>query len=102
MSDMKQASRNGFTYADAGVDISAGNALVEAIKPLARSTRRKGADSVLGGFGGLFDLKALKFTAPLMVPANDGVGTKLRLAVATARRSRDRIELGGMSVNDFV
>ena len=102
MGDMKQASRNGLTYADAGVDISAGNALVEAIKPLARSTRRKGADSLLGGFGGLFDLKALKFRDPVLVAANDGVGTKLRLAIETGRHHGVGIDLVAMSVNDLV
>jgi phosphoribosylformylglycinamidine cyclo-ligase len=102
MGDMKQASRNGLTYADAGVDISAGNALVEAIKPLARSTRRKGADSVLGGFGGLFDLKACKFKDPVLVAANDGVGTKLRLAIETGHHHGVGIDLVAMSVNDLV
>jgi phosphoribosylformylglycinamidine cyclo-ligase len=102
MGDMKQASRNGLTYADAGVDISAGTALIEAIKPLARSTRRKGADSVLGGFGGLFDLKALKFKDPVLVAANDGVGTKLRLAIETGRHHGVGIDLVAMSVNDLV
>ena len=83
MSDGKQAQQNGVTYADAGVDISAGNALVEAIKPLAKATRRKGTDSVLGGFGGLFDLKACGYKDPVLVAANDGVGTKLRVAIET-------------------
>src|SRR3546814_2641433 len=67
--------------ADAGVSIAAGNALVKAIAPLARATRRPGADADLGGFGGLFDLKAAGFTDPLLVAANDGVGTKLKLAI---------------------
>ena len=70
-----------YTYAQAGVSIDAGNALVRAIAPLARSTRRPGADADLGGFGGLFDLKAAGFTDPLLVAANDGVGTKLKLAI---------------------
>ena len=83
MSKAKQAAGKGVSYADAGVDISAGNALVEAIKPLAKSTRRKGADSALGGFGGLFDLKACGFKDPVLVAANDGVGTKLRIAIET-------------------
>ena len=90
------------SYADAGVDISAGNALVEAIKPLARSTRRKGADSALGGFGGLFDLKACGFRDPVLVAANDGVGTKLRIAIETGRRHGVGIDLVAMSVNDLV
>jgi phosphoribosylformylglycinamidine cyclo-ligase len=84
MSDGKQAQQNGVTYADAGVDINAGNALVEAIKPLAKATRRKGTDSVLGGFGGLFDLKACGYKDPVLVAANDGVGTKLRVALKRA------------------
>ena len=75
--------RNGLTYADSGVDIDAGEALVERIKPLARSTRRPGADAALGGFGGLFDLKACGFRDPVLVAANDGVGTKLKLAIDT-------------------
>ncbi len=66
------------TYADAGVDIDAGNALVKAIKPLAKSTLRPGADADLGGFGALFDLKRAGFTDPILVAANDGVGTKLK------------------------
>ncbi len=90
------------SYADAGVDISAGNALVEAIKPLARSTRRKGADSALGGFGGLFDLKACGFKDPVLVAANDGVGTKLRIAIETGRHHGVGIDLVAMSVNDLV
>ena len=102
MGGVKQAKRNGVTYADAGVDISAGNALVDAIKPLARSTRRKGADSVLGGFGGLFDLKACGFKDPVLVAANDGVGTKLRLAIETGRHHGVGIDLVAMSVNDLI
>ena len=90
------------SYADAGVDISAGNALVEAIKPLAKSTRRKGADSALGGFGGLFDLKACGFKDPVLVAANDGVGTKLRIAIETGRHHGVGIDLVAMSVNDLV
>ena len=90
------------SYADAGVDISAGNALVDAIKPLAKSTRRKGADSALGGFGGLFDLKACGFKDPVLVAANDGVGTKLRIAIETGRHHGVGIDLVAMSVNDLV
>ena len=71
---------NGLSYAEAGVDIDAGNALVEAIKPAVRSTMRPGADTEIGGFGGLFDLKAAGFADPVLVAANDGVGTKLKLA----------------------
>ena len=69
---------NGLTYSDAGVSIEAGNSLVDAIKPLAASTKRKGSNPSLGGFGGLFDLKACGFKDPVLVAANDGVGTKLR------------------------
>ncbi len=102
MTDVKQAKRNGLTYASAGVDISAGNALVEAIKPLARATRRKGADSALGGFGGLFDLKACGYRDPVLVAANDGVGTKLRLAIDAGQHHGVGIDLVAMSVNDLV
>ena len=102
MSDAKQAAGQGVSYADAGVDISSGNALVDAIKPLARSTRRKGANSALGGFGGLFDLKACGFSDPVLVAANDGVGTKLRIAIETGRHHGVGIDLVAMSVNDLV
>jgi len=98
----KQAGHNSITYAEAGVDISAGNALVEAIRPLAKATRRKGADSALGGFGGLFDLKACGYKDPVLVAANDGVGTKLRLAIETGRHHGVGIDLVAMSVNDLV
>jgi phosphoribosylformylglycinamidine cyclo-ligase len=102
MSDGKQAKRNSVTYADAGVDISAGNALVEAIKPLAKSTKRRGADSALGGFGGLFDLKACGYKDPVLVAANDGVGTKLRVAIETGIHHGVGIDLVAMSVNDLI
>ena len=102
MSGSKQAGRNSVTYADAGVDISAGNALVEAIKPLAKATRRKGTDSALGGFGGLFDLKACGYKDPVLVAANDGVGTKLRVAIETGLHHGVGIDLVAMSVNDLV
>lgn len=102
MTDGKQAKQTGLTYAAAGVDISAGNALVEAIKPLAKSTRRKGADSALGGFGGLFDLKACGYKDPVLVAANDGVGTKLRLAIDAGIHTTVGIDLVAMSVNDLV
>ncbi|HUQ36375.1 MAG TPA: phosphoribosylformylglycinamidine cyclo-ligase [Aestuariivirga sp.] len=102
MSDGKQAQQNGVTYADAGVDISAGNALVEAIKPLAKATRRKGTDSALGGFGGLFDLKACGYKDPVLVAANDGVGTKLRVAIETGLHHGVGIDLVAMSVNDLI
>src|SRR6476620_7650999 len=74
-----------YTYARAGVDIAAGNALVKAIGPLAKATARPGADDALGGFGGFFDLKAAGYRDPLLVAANDGVGTKLKLAIDSGR-----------------
>ena len=73
-------SEDSWTYAKAGVDIEAGNALVRAIAPLAKATARPGADAALGGFGGFFDLRAAGYRDPLLVAANDGVGTKLKLA----------------------
>ncbi len=93
---------NGLTYSQAGVDINAGNALVDAIKPLAASTRRKGSNPALGGFGGLFDLKKCGFKDPVLVAANDGVGTKLRVAIETGIHSGVGIDLVAMSVNDLV
>jgi phosphoribosylformylglycinamidine cyclo-ligase len=102
MDGAKQAKRNGLSYAQAGVDIGAGNDLVELIKPLARSTRRKGADSKLGGFGGLFDLKKCGYRDPVLVAANDGVGTKLKVAIETGRHHGVGIDLVAMSVNDLV
>ena len=94
--------RSQVTYRDAGVDIDAGNALVDAIKPLAASTRRPGADSALGGFGGLFDLKAAGFKDPVLVAANDGVGTKLKVAIDTGRHDTVGIDLVAMCVNDLI
>lgn len=102
MDGSKQAQQNGLTYADAGVDITAGNDLVAAIKPLAKATRRKGADAALGGFGGLFDLKACGFKDPVLVAANDGVGTKLKLAIDSGIHRGVGIDLVAMSVNDLV
>ena len=90
------------TYADAGVDIDAGNALVAAIKPLVKATRRPGADADLGGFGGLFDLKAAGFRDPILVAANDGVGTKLKIAIDTGLHDTIGIDLVAMCVNDLV
>jgi phosphoribosylformylglycinamidine cyclo-ligase len=80
---MTDEKPNGLTYAQAGVDIDAGNAMVEEIKPLVRATRRPGADAEIGGFGGLFDLKAAGFRDPILVAANDGVGTKVKIAIET-------------------
>ncbi|MEO0620213.1 MAG: phosphoribosylformylglycinamidine cyclo-ligase [Pseudomonadota bacterium] len=95
-------TKNGLTYADAGVDIDAGNALVEAIKPLAKATARPGADSALGGFGGLFDLQAAGFKDPILVAANDGVGTKLKIAIETGQHDTIGIDLVAMCVNDLI
>ncbi|MFM9977643.1 MAG: phosphoribosylformylglycinamidine cyclo-ligase [Sphingomonadaceae bacterium] len=92
----------GYTYEQAGVSIDAGNTLVRAIAPLARSTRRPGADAALGGFGGLFDLKAAGFRDPLLVAANDGVGTKLKLAIAHNRHDVVGIDLVAMCANDLI
>jgi phosphoribosylformylglycinamidine cyclo-ligase len=90
------------TYADAGVDIDAGNRLVDRIKPMARSTRRPGADAELGGFGGLFDLKAAGFVDPILVAANDGVGTKVKIAIESGICDTIGIDLVAMCVNDIV
>ncbi len=94
--------KNGLTYRDAGVDIDEGNLMVEKIKPAVRSTRRPGADGEIGGFGGLFDLKAAGFTDPVLVAANDGVGTKLKLAIDADRHDTVGIDLVAMCVNDLV
>ena len=93
---------NGLTYAEAGVDIDAGAALVEAIKPLAKSTRRPGADASLGGFGALFDLKAAGFTDPLIVSTTDGVGTKLKVAIESGHHDSVGVDLVAMCVNDLL
>jgi phosphoribosylformylglycinamidine cyclo-ligase len=95
-------TQRSLTYADAGVSIAAGNALVRAIAPLARSTRRPGADASLGGFGGVFDLRAAGFSDPLLVAANDGVGTKLKLAVEHHRHQGVGVDLVAMCVNDLI
>jgi phosphoribosylformylglycinamidine cyclo-ligase len=92
----------GLSYAEAGVDIDAGNRLVEMIKPLVRSTARTGSDAEIGGFGGLFDLKRCGFTDPVLVAATDGVGTKLKIAIETGRHGTIGIDLVAMSVNDLV
>src|ERR1700736_5676766 len=92
----------GLTYARAGVDIDAGNAMVEKIKPLARATRRPGGDAEIGGFGGIFDLKGAGFTAPILVAANDGVGTKGKIAIEAGNHGTIGIDLVAMCVNDLV
>jgi len=93
---------NGLTYAQAGVDIDAGAALVERIKPLAKSTRRPGAEASLGGFGALFDLKAAGYDDPLLVTTTDGVGTKLKVAIETGIHDTVGIDLVAMCVNDLL
>jgi phosphoribosylformylglycinamidine cyclo-ligase len=95
-------ARKGLTYADAGVDIDAGNRLVDMIKPLVRATARPGADAEIGGFGGLFDLKAAGFRDPVLVAATDGVGTKVKLAIDSNLHGGIGIDLVAMSVNDLV
>jgi phosphoribosylformylglycinamidine cyclo-ligase len=95
-------SPNSLTYADAGVSIDAGNALVKAIGPLARSTARPGSNAELGGFGGFFDLKAAGYADPLLVAANDGVGTKLKLAIESGRHEGVGIDLVAMCANDLI
>jgi phosphoribosylformylglycinamidine cyclo-ligase len=102
MSDAQNLPSNGLSYKQAGVDIDAGNALVEAIKPAVRSTRRSGADAEIGGFGGLFDLKAAGFTDPILVAANDGVGTKLKIAIDTGNHRTIGQDLVAMCVNDII
>ncbi|MEM1374415.1 MAG: phosphoribosylformylglycinamidine cyclo-ligase [Pseudomonadota bacterium] len=94
--------KNSITYADAGVDIDAGNALVERIKPAAKRTARDGVMAGLGGFGALFDLKAAGFEDPVLVAATDGVGTKLKLAIETGLHGTVGIDLVAMCVNDLV
>jgi phosphoribosylformylglycinamidine cyclo-ligase len=94
--------KNGLTYADSGVDIDAGNRLVDLIKPMVRATARAGADAEIGGFGGLFDLKAAGFTDPVLVAATDGVGTKVKIAIDAGIHDSIGIDLVAMSVNDLV
>ena len=100
--DVMSDGKNGLTYADAGVDIDAGNLLVERIKPAAKQTKRPGTVSGLGGFGALFDLKAAGFTDPILVAATDGVGTKLRIAIDTGNVDTIGVDLVAMCVNDLV
>ena len=102
MTQSENGSNEPLTYRSAGVDIDAGNALVAAIKPFVKATARPGADSHIGGFGGLFDLKAAGFTDPILVAANDGVGTKLKIAIETGRHDTIGIDLVAMCVNDLV
>jgi phosphoribosylformylglycinamidine cyclo-ligase len=96
------SDKGGLTYAKAGVDIDAGNRMVDMIKPLVRATARRGADAEIGGFGGLFDLKGAGFKDPVLVAATDGVGTKVKLAIETGRHDTIGIDLVAMSVNDLV
>src|SRR5450631_351255 len=92
----------GLTYAQAGVDIDAGARMVDLIKPLVRATRRRGADAEIGGFGGLFDLKAAGFSDPILVAANDGVGTKVKIAIEAGIHDTIGIDLVAMCVNDLI
>jgi len=93
---------NGLSYRDAGVDIDAGNRLVDLIKPLVKATARPGADAEIGGFGGVFDLKRAGFKDPLLVAATDGVGTKLKLAIDASKHDTIGIDLVAMNVNDLI
>ena len=99
---MQTEGKPGLTYAQAGVDIDAGNDMVDLIKPLVRATRRPGADAEIGGFGGLFDLKAAGFTDPILVAANDGVGTKVKIAIESGIHDTVGIDLVAMCVNDLI
>ena len=94
--------KDGLSYADAGVDIDAGNALIERIKPAAATTNRPGVMDGLGGFGALFDLKAAGYSDPVLVAATDGVGTKLKIAIDTGLLDTVGIDLVAMCVNDLV
>ena len=98
----KDMSKKALTYAQSGVDIDAGNRMVELIKPLVKATARPGADAEIGGFGGVFDLKRAGFKDPVLVAANDGVGTKVKIAIETGLHSTIGIDLVAMSVNDLV
>ncbi|BBF93275.1 phosphoribosylformylglycinamidine cyclo-ligase [Blastochloris tepida] len=99
---LRRDTGSGLTYADAGVDIDAGNRLVQLIKPQVRATRRRGADAEIGGFGAAFDLKAAGFTDPILVSTTDGVGTKVKIAAETGRLATIGIDLVAMCVNDLV
>ncbi|MDD3371971.1 MAG: phosphoribosylformylglycinamidine cyclo-ligase [Alphaproteobacteria bacterium] len=102
MSDQTPNTPSRGAYAEAGVDIDAGNALVDAIKPLAKATARIGADAGLGGFGALFDLKAAGFQDPILVSTTDGVGTKLKIAIEANDHRHVGIDLVAMCVNDLI
>jgi phosphoribosylformylglycinamidine cyclo-ligase len=95
-------SRKPLTYAESGVDVDTGNRIVDRIRPLARGTRRPGSSAELGGFGGLFDLRAAGFVDPILVAANDGVGTKLKIAAESGVYDTIGIDLVAMCVNDIV
>ncbi len=97
-----QEKAKGLTYSAAGVDIDAGNKLVDMIRPAVRATKRRGADGEIGGFGGVFDLKAAGFTDPVLVAANDGVGTKVKIAIESHMHGSIGIDLVAMCVNDLV
>ncbi|MEM9330211.1 MAG: phosphoribosylformylglycinamidine cyclo-ligase [Pseudomonadota bacterium] len=102
MSSSNDNITNGLNYADAGVDIDAGNAFVDAIKPAVKSTARAGSNPDIGGFGGLFDIAATGFKDPVLVAANDGVGTKLKIAIESGIHNTVGIDLVAMCVNDLV
>src|SRR3982751_5330705 len=95
-------AKKGLTYAESGVDIDAGNRMVDLIKPLVKATARPGADAEIGGFGGLFDLKRAGFKDPVLGAANAGVGTKVKIAIETGLHATIGIDLVAMSVNDLV
>ncbi len=97
-----QEKAKGLSYSDAGVDIDAGNRLVDMIRPAVRATRRPGADGEIGGFGGVFDLKAAGFSDPVLVAANDGVGTKVKIAIESGMHGTIGIDLVAMCVNDLI
>ncbi|RME98554.1 MAG: phosphoribosylformylglycinamidine cyclo-ligase, partial [Alphaproteobacteria bacterium] len=97
-----RGEENGLTYAGAGVDIDAGNALVKAIGPLTKRTHRSGVMGAIGGFGGLFDPRAAGYSDPVLVAASDGVGTKLKLAIETGEHRTIGIDLVAMCVNDLI